>query len=54
MQSLIRFVLTVLFGATSIATAVRADGERRSVRGLPPLLALPTFDAFFRNAEAGP
>ena len=40
MQSLIRFVLVVLFAATSIATTARADGERRSARFLPAIEAI--------------
>lgn len=43
MQSLIRLVLVVLFGAmgiAAIATAARADGERRSARFLPAIEAL--------------
>ncbi len=40
MQSLIRFVLVALFAAMSIATAARADGERRSARFLPAIEAL--------------
>jgi len=40
MPSLIRFVLVVLFTATSIATGARADGERRSARFLPAIEAL--------------
>lgn len=51
MQSLIRLVLVVLFGAMGIAGAARADGERRSARFLPAIEALTSM---FAETAANP